>query len=82
MAPFSGQELKQLRKDAGFTQQTLATRLKISRETISAIERDIPETINSLDIRIVQRWFKICQSSVSIDRKESFMHYVISYFRG
>lgn len=82
MKPFSGLELKQLREEAGFTQKILAIRLGISRETVSAIERGIPETINSLDILVIQKWFKVCKSSVSSQRRESFIHYITNFFSG
>lgn len=54
-------ELRQLRTDAGFTQEQLADLLKIDQSTISGIERGTPTTT-----KVVMEWVRICKGQISV----------------
>jgi HTH-type transcriptional regulator/antitoxin HipB len=74
------QLLKRMRKESGFTQTELAARLSVSRETISAIENEKQETINSLSIDIIERWWKVCGQRSSMKIKTEFMQNILQFF--
>lgn len=80
MAHFSGIALKDLRKEAGFTQKLLASKIGISRETVVAIENEHPKTLNSLSLEVVNAWWKNCRTLVSEASQISFKLQVIKYF--
>eukprot|EP01025_Chloroclados_australasicus_P025887 TRINITY_DN25759_c1_g1_i1.p2 TRINITY_DN25759_c1_g1~~TRINITY_DN25759_c1_g1_i1.p2 ORF type:complete len:117 (+),score=3.32 TRINITY_DN25759_c1_g1_i1:73-423(+) len=52
---FSGAQLRALRKEAGYTQEEIGIRVGISRETVSAIENERPETINSIGVEVISK---------------------------
>ena len=52
----SGLLLRELRKEAQLTQNDPATRIGISRETVSAIENDKRETIEALGAEVISKW--------------------------
>jgi len=80
MAHFSGKELKSLRKEAGFTQKDLAQKIGISRETVIAIEREHPKTIESLSLEVVNAWWLSCRKSVSESSQLSFKVQIMKFF--
>lgn len=77
---FSGTQLKALRKEAGYTQEELALRVGISRETVSAIENEKPETMNNIGVEIISKWWSICRQKASQQTRESFFSTVMDYF--
>jgi HTH-type transcriptional regulator / antitoxin HipB len=77
---FSGTQLKSLRKEAGLTQEELSFRLGISRETVSAIENEKPETINNIGVEVISKWWSICRQKASQKTRESFFSAVMDYF--
>ncbi|MEP7706469.1 helix-turn-helix domain-containing protein [Paraglaciecola sp. 25GB23A] len=77
---FSGAQLKALRKEAGYTQEELALRVGISRETVSAIENEKPETINNIGVEIISKWWSVCRQKASQQTRESFFSAVMDYF--
>jgi HTH-type transcriptional regulator/antitoxin HipB len=77
---FSGAQLKALRKEARYTQEELALRVGISRETVSAIENEKPETINNIGVEIISKWWSVCRQKVSQQTRESFFSAVMDYF--
>jgi len=80
MANFSGTELKNLRKEAGFTQRELASRIGISRETVLAIENDRPQTMDSLSLEVVNSWWLLCRQSVCESSQLSFKVQIMKFF--
>ena len=80
MAQFSGKELKNLRKEAGFTQKVLAQKIGISRETVVAIENEHPKTIDALSLEVVNAWWAVCRKSVSESSQLSFKVQVMKFF--
>ena len=80
MAHFSGKELKNLRKEAGFTQKELAQKIGISRETVVAIENEHPNTIDSLSLEVVNAWWVTCRKSVSESSRLSFKVQIMKFF--
>lgn len=80
MANFSGVELKNLRKEAGYTQKELATKIGVSRETVVAIENEHPKTIDSLGLEVVNAWWIACRQSVSESSQLSFKVQVMKFF--
>ncbi|MCF2946902.1 helix-turn-helix domain-containing protein [Paraglaciecola aquimarina] len=77
---FSGAQLKALRKESGYTQEELAQRVGISRETVSAIENEKPETMNSIGVEVISKWWSICRQKASEQTRESFFSTVMDYF--
>ncbi|MEP0356877.1 helix-turn-helix transcriptional regulator [Paraglaciecola sp.] len=77
---FSGAQLKSLRKEAGFTQEELASRIGISRETVSAIENEKPETMESIGVSVISKWWSTCRQTASAQTRESFFSTVMDYF--
>lgn len=77
---FSGIQLRALRKEAGYTQGDLAIRIGISRETVSAIENEKPETMNSIGVEVISKWWSVCRQKASEQTRESFFSTVMDYF--
>ena len=77
---FSGIQLRALRKEAGYTQGDLAIRIGISRETVSAIENEKPETMNSIGVEVINKWWSVCRQKASAQTRESFFSTVMDYF--
>lgn len=76
----SGALLRAMRKETGLTQAQIGQRLGISRETVSAIENEKPETMNSIGAEVFSNWHIICKQSVSSDTRNEFIGQVMSYF--
>ncbi|MGS2719452.1 helix-turn-helix domain-containing protein [Paraglaciecola aestuariivivens] len=76
----SGHLLRELRKEADLTQADLATRIGISRETVSAIENDKRETIEALGAEVISKWHMICAQSASAATRHKFFQHVMQYF--
>jgi HTH-type transcriptional regulator/antitoxin HipB len=72
--------LRNMRKEAGFTQKELAARIGISRETVSAIETGKPETLNSIEAEVISTWHIICRQGVTPDTGIEFLSHIIKYF--
>lgn len=77
---FSGTQLRSLRKEAGYTQEELALRIGLSRETVSAIENEKPETINSIGVEVINNWWSVCRQKASEQTRQSFFSSVMDYF--
>ncbi|TDF38552.1 helix-turn-helix domain-containing protein [Alteromonadaceae bacterium M269] len=77
---FSGQELRRIRKEAGYTQAEMAVRVGISRETVIAIENEHPGAINSLELGVLKLWWKACHQRVTQETKTGFVTYIQSFF--
>ncbi|KXI27613.1 helix-turn-helix domain-containing protein [Paraglaciecola hydrolytica] len=77
---FSGVQLKALRKEAGFTQGELAIRIGISRETVSAIENEKPETMSNIGVEIISKWWTVCRQKASQQTRETFFSSIMDYF--
>ena len=56
-----GKYLKKLRTEAGLTQVELARRLKISRETVLAIENNHPGSIDTIELPLIRDWKDACK---------------------
>lgn len=68
--------LKQVRKETHgrFTQQELANRLGLSRETVVAIENCHFHTMQTLELATVEKWWKVCrQRGITQRTKERFI---------
>jgi DNA-binding XRE family transcriptional regulator len=78
---FSGEVLKNLRKQAGYTQDQLAEQVGLSRETVSAIETERPETINALTVKIISRWNDCCNQRIAeTDRTTTLYEEIMRVF--
>lgn len=73
--------LRNLRKEAGYTQGELAQRLGLSRETVSAIENHKPETMRTLQIEVVNKWWSVCRSKAKAETRASFVDQIVGYFK-
>jgi DNA-binding XRE family transcriptional regulator len=69
---FSGDELKKFRIAANLTQQELALRLGISRETVVAIENNHEKAIKPLSLKLVRNWWFLCQGNLDQSTIKSF----------
>jgi DNA-binding XRE family transcriptional regulator len=56
---FSGKALRESRKEAELTQEELALRSGLSRETVSALENDA--YTGSVKISVVRVWENVCE---------------------
>lgn len=65
--------LKELRKDSGLTQQELATRLGISRETVIAIEKENKASVTSLEMGLVYSWWRVCKIKATVETAQKFI---------
>ena len=73
--------LRQMRKDAGLTQQELAARLFISRETVVAIENSLLSAIKTIESELEEKWWDICRPKVTPTTYKAFKSFVLSPFR-
>lgn len=66
--------LKELRKDVPkFTQADLAKALSVSRETVVAIENCHFHAMDSIEMQLIEKWWKICRIKGITERtKERF----------
>ena len=71
-----GAELKKLRVDAKITQQEMADKLGLSRETIIAIEKNQSGSIEKLAIEHVNIWGRFCRSRVTASRYQLWLNYL------
>ena len=78
---FSGKKLKELRQAAipKITQQALANKLGVCRETIVAIENEKDNSINALPVSVIQQWYEICSPNVSTRQSDIFLE-TVRYF--
>ena len=68
-----GNELKQLRLEAGFTQEELAERIGLSRKTINKIENNKSDSIKAIRYETIADWWDVCQRKVSQNTRSSFI---------
>lgn len=71
-----GTKLRQLRVDSGVTQIQMAQKLGISRDTIIAIEKNVPGTIAKLSFEKVNDWGRYCRSRVARSTYEEWVNYL------
>lgn len=76
----SGPLLRTLRLEAGYTQEELGKRVGISRETVSAIENEKPETINSIGAEVISTWYIVCRHDATSQTQNKFFDHVMKYF--
>jgi HTH-type transcriptional regulator/antitoxin HipB len=80
MSPFDGKKLRELRLAAGLTQEVLAKRIGISRETVSAIENNQQMSIDALQLGVLEKWWAICRSTATHDLRARFSAYLKARF--
>ena len=73
--------LRQMRKDAGLTQQEIAERLFISRETVVAIENCHQNTIETIESDLQEKWWDICRPRATPTTYEAFRNFVLKSFK-
>lgn len=56
-------DMRKLREDAGLQEFELAKKLKITIETLVAIERNLPGAVDSMDWILKLRWRLSCEKS-------------------
>lgn len=76
----SGPLLRTLRLEAGYTQEEIANRLGLSRETVSAIENEKPGTIDSIEAEVISMWYIICRQGATSQTQSQFFGHVMKYF--
>lgn len=75
---FDGKQLRALRREAGLTQQQIAEKLCISRETVVAIENNKPSAIEGLKLKTIQMWCCACRPNVRYRTLDGFTHYLLN----
>jgi HTH-type transcriptional regulator/antitoxin HipB len=75
----SGTLLRAMRKESGLTQVKLASRIGISRETVSAIENERREAINSIGADVISNWHIVCRQSVSSETRTEFFTHMMQF---
>jgi HTH-type transcriptional regulator/antitoxin HipB len=76
----SGTLLRSMRKESGYTQVQLASRIGISRETISAIENERSEAINCISADLISSWHIICRQGVTSETRHEFFSHIMNFF--
>lgn len=75
---FDGKQLRALRREAGLTQQQIAEKLSISRETVVAIENNKPSAIEGLRLKTIQMWCCACKPNIRYKTLDEFTQYLLS----
>jgi HTH-type transcriptional regulator/antitoxin HipB len=75
----SGSLLRAMRKESGLTQKDLATRIGISRETVSAIENEKIEAIRSIGADVISSWYIICRQGASNQTRTKFFSHIMQF---
>jgi DNA-binding XRE family transcriptional regulator len=75
----NGEELRRHRKFAGLTQAQLAPIIGISRETVSAVENEKPETIDNISWVTVMRWKNECKKRALKKDRQTITEYFKSF---
>jgi len=75
---FDGKQLRALRREAGLTQQQIAEKLCISRETVVAIENNKPSAIEGLKLKTIQMWCCACRPNIRYRTLDGFTHYLLN----
>lgn len=61
---FMNNELKSMREEAGLLPDQLARKVKISSETVKAIEAGLPGVVQSMNFTLTLKWQAACYSSI------------------
>lgn len=76
-----GQLLRQMRKEAGYTQADMGKKVGLSRETIINIEKDSPESIIALEAIVVRKWRTACGLKATINTIAAYKSVMMQYFK-
>lgn len=76
MQHMGGDMLKRLRVEAGFTQEQLARKIGMSRETVINLEKEKAGPIEETKLIVLRTWYDACKSKASDDAKSSFVEYL------
>lgn len=68
-----------MRREANYTQAELGQKIGISRETVSAIENERTESIQTIQVDIAEKWYRAC-ALASQKTRNSFIAMVMRYF--
>ena len=79
-APINGKRLQRLRKEAGFTQDEMANKLDITRETVNKIENNKAGTIQTVEHMLIERWWHECSARLTAETQTSFIQYIVERF--
>ena len=72
--------LKQLRKDAGLTQEDLGTRLGVGRDKISHIEKCHLQQMESLTADFEDQWWHVCRTLAKPDTKHNWLQFIVNKY--
>jgi DNA-binding XRE family transcriptional regulator len=75
-----GEELKKYRKASPYTQEGLAEKLNISRETVNAIENNKESAITSISVALLNKWRYECELYADSTAKERFLMHLRNVF--
>ena len=76
-----GQLLRQMRKEAGYSQEEMGLKVRLSRWTIGDIEKDKPEAIEALDALVIRKWKTACSHRIAMNTLTAYKDAVTRYFK-
>ena len=76
-----GKLLRQMRKEAGFTQVEMAKKVGLSRETVINIEKDSTETILALEAIVLRKWRSACGLKMTLNTIAAYKSAIMQYFK-
>lgn len=74
------EDLRRMRREAGYTQQELANLLGVARETVIAIEKKKPGTLKTLELNLIKQWWDACDSKANASTMQNFKQGLINFF--
>ena len=77
---FNGETLKRARKNAGLTQQQIAQRVGVSRQTVNKIENNQVDAVRALKLITVQRWHSACRVLMTREERQTFADSLRNFF--
>lgn len=81
MNTFSSNAFKKLRTEAGLTQEELGKIIGISRDTVIAIEKGHPATIDALKLKVIKAWWITCKKRSSEPSQHTFKSAIINFLK-
>ena len=75
-----GKIIRLLRTESGYTQQTLADTIGLSRETINALEGDDANAMHALKLKVVKSVWDACSDKATPETKTLYRDNIINSF--
>ena len=82
MTRFDTTSLRQMRREANITQQELADKMDLCRETVCGIEKRRKNCMNGLRVSTLINWYGHCKDGSSAETKEQYKQALLDAFMG